>query len=37
MTGVNPLRARDRVRGLLRRELLGPADLVALTPATDLA
>lgn len=29
VTGVNPLRARDRVRGLLRRELLTPADLVA--------
>ncbi|MFN2495806.1 MAG: hypothetical protein ABR608_07850 [Pseudonocardiaceae bacterium] len=29
VTGVNPLRARDRVRGLLCRELLTPADLVA--------
>jgi porphobilinogen synthase len=29
VTGVNPLRARDRVRDLLRRELLTPADLVA--------
>lgn len=29
VTGVNPLRARDRVRGLLRRELLTPADLMA--------
>lgn len=29
VTGVNPLRARDRVRNLLRRELLTPADLVA--------
>lgn len=29
VTGVSPLRARERVRGLLRRELLRPADLVA--------
>lgn len=29
VTGVNPLRARNRVRGLLRRELLTAADLVA--------
>lgn len=29
VTGVSPLRARDRVRGLLRRELLTAADLVA--------
>lgn len=28
VTGVNPLRARGRIRGLLHRELLAAADLI---------